>query len=267
MALPWQAQAKQPVKGTKPAKGTSGVDTIGINQQRGPKRDSGIDTIGINQQRDRDRGSGGGVPTIFQETWQEPRRGGGGGGPKKPLDFKDSAYNAQIAALDRALRDYETGTRSSTQRYGQDFMQGLRSLGYRTDEGFQAAPDVTKFADEASAMRALRTPASVASDVRGSWDYEGEFNPFSSATRGTRTSRDEFAGRGMLRSSDFAKSYAEFQDRLNQQLEAMTSGRTRYLEDAARGVMQQRAGTEESKGAAEREARTRAAIRAAGGIV
>jgi hypothetical protein len=220
-------------------------------------------------------------PDYFLENYSMGGGRGGGGGPKPPIDFRDAAYNAQIASLNRALQDFETGTRSSTQRYGEDFMQGLRSLGFRTGEGFQAAPDVTKYADEASAMAALNTPAARmaarrpgtsptmpgSEPVGGEWDYEGAFNPFSAASRGTRTSRDEFAGRGTLRSSDFAKSYAEFQDRLNQQLEAMTSGRSRFLEDAARGVMQQRAGTQESIGAAEREARTRAAIRAAGGIV
>jgi hypothetical protein len=207
-------------------------------------------------------------PNYFLEDYSMGGGGYGGGGPKPPLDWRDAAYNAQIAALNRALADFETGTRSSTGRYGEDFMRGLSSLGFRAGEGFEAGPDVTKFKTEAEAMRALRTPASLMrGEGGGQWDLEGGFNPFSSAARGTRTSRDEFAGRGTLRSSDFAQSFAEFQDRLNQQLEAMTTGRTRFLEDAARGVMRERAGTEESRGAAEREARTRAAIKAAGGIV
>jgi hypothetical protein len=98
----------------------------------------------------------------------------------------------------------------------------------------------------------------------GQWDYEGEFNPFSSATRGTRTSRDDFAGRGMIRSSDFAKSYAEFQDRLNQQLEAMETGRGRFFEDALTNLSSERASAQERRAAAQRDAMMRAAIQAGG---
>jgi len=190
--------------------------------------------------------------------------------PVTPPDYRDSAYNAQIASINRALQDYETGAVRGVQRFGEDFTRGLGSLGFRAGEGFEAAPDITRFRDLAAMQQAMQTPASRMGASRmggsqGSWDYEGEINPFSSAARGTRTSRDEFAGRGTLRSSDFAQSYAEFQDRLNEQLAAMQTGRTRTLEDAMSGLVGQRGSAEERRESARLDAMNRAALLAAGG--
>ena len=195
------------------------------------------------------------------------------------IDWRDSAYNAQIAAIDRALRDFETGLQTRTQRYGEDFTRGVRDLGFRAGEGFVAAPDILGFRDLAEGLAAVRRPQgpmargmmaegeeagpmSAAEMMGGTWDLEGEYNPFSAAARGTRTSRDDFAGRGTLRSSDFARSFAEFQDRLNQQLEAMETGRGRFFEDALTNLSQQRASAEERRAAAQRDAMMRAAIQA-----
>jgi hypothetical protein len=190
-------------------------------------------------------------------------------------DFRDAAYNAQIAAIDRALRDFETGLQTRTQRYGEDFTRGVRDLGFRPGEGFQAAPDILQFRDLAEGLAAVRRPQgamargadegpmTAAERMGGQWDLEGEFNPFSSAARGTRTSRDDFAGRGMIRSSDFVRSFAEFQDRLNQQLGAMETGQGRFFEDALTNLSSQRSTAEERRQAAERDAMMRAAIQAA----
>jgi hypothetical protein len=185
--------------------------------------------------------------------------------PVTPPDYRDASYNAQIASINRALQDYETGAVRGVQRFGEDFMRGLGSLGFRAGEGFEAAPDITRFRDLAAMQQAMQTPASRMGGARGNWDYEGEINPFSSAARGTRTSRDEFAGRGTLRSSDFAQSYAEFQDRLNEQLAAMQTGRTRTLEDAMSGLVGQRGSAEERRESARLDAVNRAALLAAGG--
>jgi hypothetical protein len=202
----------------------------------------------------------------------------GGGGKSSNIDWRDSAYNAQIAAIERALRDFETGLSTRGQRYGEDFVRGVKDLGFRAGEGFVAAPDILGFRDLEEGLAAVRRPMgamartmgedgqempmTAAQMMGGQWDYEGDFNPFSAATRGTRTARDDFAGRGVLRSSDFAKSYAEFQDRLNQQLEAMETGRGRFFEDALTNLSSQRASAEERKAAAQRDAMMRAAIQA-----
>ena len=215
-------------------------------------------------------------PMIRDQFLGTPSGGGGGGGSapapapgreprSRPIDWRDAAYNAQIAAIDRALRDFETGLQTRGQRYGEDFTRGIRDLGFRAGEGFVAAPDILGFRNLAEGLQAVRRPRGVGSAAEmmgGTWDLEGEFNPFSAAARGTRSSRDEFAGRGTLRSSDFAQNFAEFQDRLNQQLEAMETGRGRFFEDALTQLSQQRATAEERRQAAQRDAMMRAAIMA-----
>ena len=199
------------------------------------------------------------TPTPSGPSRAERQRARGGG----TTDFRDAAYNAQIAALNRALQDFETGLSTRAQRYGEDFTRGIRDLGFRAGEGFVAAPDILGFRDLAEGLAAVRRPEGVGSAaemMRGTWDLEGEYNPFSAAARGTRSSRDEFAGRGTLRSSDFVQNFAEFQDRLNQQLEAMETGRGRFFEDALTNLASQRATTEERRQAAQRDAVMRAAM-------
>lgn len=212
------------------------------------------------------------APTHTPAPTQQKRRR-----RRRRTRWDDATYYAQIASLNRALQDFETGLQSRAQRYGQDFTRGVRDLGFRAGEDFNAAPDILGFRDLAEGLAAVRRPQrpmargmiaegeeaqpmSAAEMMGGTWDFEGEYNPFSAAARGTRSSRDEFAGRGTLRSSDFVQNFAEFQDRLNQQLEAMETGRRRFFEDALTNLAQQRATTEERRQAARRDAVMRAAM-------
>ena len=187
----------------------------------------------------------------------------------RPLNWRDAAYNAQIASIQRALADFETGATTRGERYGQDFMTGLRRLGYRPAEGFQGMPNVLEQLDQPQARalsvegEAAGAPTVAVPPVSGGFDIEGEFDPFSAAARGTRSARDEFAGRGTLRSSDFARTFSEFQNRLNQQLEAMETARTRFGQDLATEVAQQRVQSREREQAAQRDAMMSAAIAAA----
>ena len=190
----------------------------------------------------------------------------------RPLNWRDAAYNAQIASIQRALQDFETGATTRGERYGQDFMTGLRGLGYRPAEGFQAMPNVLEQLDQPQPMaRALSAegeagaPAVAVAPVSGAFDIEGVYDPYSAAARGTRGTRDEFAARGTLRSSDFAKTFGAFQDRLNKQLEAMETARGRFGQDLATEVAQQRTQAQERQQAAQRDAMLRAAMAAAGG--
>ncbi len=192
--------------------------------------------------------------------------------PRGPMDYRDSAYNSQIAAIQRALQDFETGAQTRGERYGQDFTTGLQRLGYRPGEGFQAMPNILEQLDQPQAMaRGLSAgaedggaPAVAVPPISGSFDIEGQFDPFTAAARGTRGMRDEFAGRGTLRSSDFAQNFGEFQNRLNQQLEAMETGRTRFGQDLATDVTRERSRTEDRMQGARRDAMMRAAMGAAG---
>ncbi len=227
--------------------------------------------------------------------------GGGGGGGSSPAprkeerywwqpDWRDSAYNQQIGAINRALADYETELGLQGQRYGTDYTQGVRELGYRPGEGFSPTINVLDLpgspmarsaggtptgADALSAVQQAMMPVTgydqdeagpMARTARGApqysggqWDYEGEFSPFSAAARGTRSTRDDFAGRGMIRSSDFAQTYADFQNRMQDQLQSMERGRTRFFEDAAVEAAQRRSSAEERRQAARVNAMARAA--------
>lgn len=219
--------------------------------------------------------SGGGGPVSSAA----PVETGGGGGGGGEIDWRDSAYAAQIAAINRALADYETELGLRAGDYGTDYLTGLRQLGYRPGEGFSANVDIFSLpvfegTDKKGQPKPLYPQSEAVSEAvqaampkvtaAGQWDYEGEFSPFSAASRGTRTARDEFAGRGTLRSSDFAKAYADFQNRMQEQLNAMEQGRGRYYRDAALDLGQQRAQAEERRQAARRDAMMRAAMSAAG---
>jgi hypothetical protein len=197
------------------------------------------------------------VPTPTTQTQQRAAVG----------PYQDAAYNAQIASIQRALADFETGATTRGERYGQDYMTGLRGLGYRPGEGFQAMPNVLEQLDkpQPTAMAALSDGAAPAVDlapVSGQFDIEGQYDPYSAAAQGTRSRRDDFAARGTLRSSDFAKTFGQFQDRLQQQLDAMETSRTRFGQDLATDVAQQRTASQERQQGAQRDAMLRAAMAA-----
>jgi len=186
------------------------------------------------------------------------------------INWRDSAYNAQIAAIQRALQDFETGAQTRGERYGQDFTTGLQRLGYRPGEGFQAMPNILEALSArqmgAEGADGAEGAMSVAvSPLGGAFDIEGQYDPYTAAAQGTRGLRDDFAGRGTLRSSDFARNFGEFQNRLNQQLEAMETGRTRFGQDLATEVTRERLSMQDRMQQAQRDAMLRAATGAAGG--
>jgi len=222
--------------------------------------------------------------------------GGGGGGtrdvpapsapqasapraPRAPLNWRDSAYNSQIASIQRALQDFETGAQQRGDRFGIDFNTSLDRMGYRPGSGFTAMPNLIDGMDEqenAQMASSSMARSSMSADdsqeeqplvqpISGAFDIEGVSNPFTTAARGTRSLRDDFAGRGTLRSSDFARNFGEFQNRLNQQLESMETSRGRFAEDLATDVAQQRTSSQEAQQRAQRDAMMRAAMAAAGG--
>jgi hypothetical protein len=193
----------------------------------------------------------GGTPPPIEEVEEVPLPGRR---PTGPLDFRDSSYNSQIAAIERALRDFETGSATRGQRYQQDFTTGLDRLGFRP------APQ----AMAARSMEGGPAGGGVGFDIgklQGEFDIEGETDRTSAAARGTRGMRDEFAGRGTLRSSDFAKSFEDFQNRLQQQLTGMETGRTRFGEDLSTELAQFRDRTQEQRQSAQDAATNRALMR------
>jgi hypothetical protein len=177
------------------------------------------------------------------------------GGRPQSLNWQDSSYNAQIAALDRALRDFETGASTRGQRYQEDFSTGLGRMGFRP------APQPTAMSELSEGVETPNTFGMSTGPLQGSFDIEGEVDRTSAAARGTRGMRDEFAGRGTLRSSDFAKSFGDFQNRLNQQLQGMETGRNRFTEDLQTELAQFQARTGEQRASAQEAAQNRALMR------
>jgi hypothetical protein len=174
----------------------------------------------------------------------------------EPLDFRDSSYNSQIAAIERALRDFETGSATRGQRYQQDFTTGLDRLGFRpAPQPMMAMSAMEGEPAEGAAVGFATGP------VQGSFDIEGEMDRTSAAARGTRGMRDEFAGRGTLRSSDFANSFSDFQNRLQQQLTGMETGRSRFGEDLQTELAQFQTRAQEQRAAAQEAAQNRALMR------
>jgi hypothetical protein len=205
---------------------------------------------------------------VYANRAAQASSGGGGGGSRnvpateppppaapRPLNWQDSSYNAQIAALDRALRDFETGASTRGQRYQEDFSTGLGRMGFRP------APQPMAMSALSEGVETPNTFGVSTGPLQGEFDVEGEFDRTSAAARGTRGMRDEFAGRGTLRSSDFAKSFADFQDRLNQQLTGMERGRDRFTEDLQAESAQFQARTGEQRAAAQEAATNRALMR------
>jgi hypothetical protein len=192
-----------------------------------------------------------GTPPPTRQDSDNIEAGDAGAAPRR-INWRDSAYNSQIAALDRALREFETGSTTRGERYGQDFSTGLGRLGFiPAPQPMMAARSMSEGAEEG-----VTVPS-----AGGQFDIEGEMDRTSAAARGTRGMRDEFAGRGTLRSSDFAKGFGDFQNRLNQQLQAMETGRGRFTEDLQTELAQFQARTEEQRAAAEESARSRAIMR------
>jgi hypothetical protein len=174
-----------------------------------------------------------------------------GAGPSR-IDWRDSSYNSQIAALEEALRKFETGSTTRGERYEQDYSTGLGRLGYIPAPQPMMATRSMADGVEEGAVATATAPA------MGRFDINAEVDRTSAAARGTRGMRDEFAGRGMLRSSDFTNSFADFQNRLQQQYTAMEEGRRRFKEDSATELADFRTRTEQQRAAAEESARNRA---------
>jgi hypothetical protein len=172
------------------------------------------------------------------------------GDPKPDVsayNYQDAEYNAQVASLNRALEDYETGAQQTADRYGQDFRTGVQKMGYRP-----TGP--TGFGDVLSEQ----DPNAKQQAVGGQWDLEGQYDPYSAAAKGTRGIRDDFAARGTLQSSDFAQNFGEFQNRLDEQLDSMNLSKARFGENLQSDIATQRANTEESQQATGRAAQQRA---------
>ena len=184
---------------------------------------------------------------------------GGGGGS---TNWRDATYNEQIASINRALAEYESGAIGQGERYGTDYLTSLQRLGYMPGSSFVAMPNIIEMLNAAGDQAAGVTdaPAGLTTPVEGAFDIEGVQSPYSTAARGVRSLRDEFAARGGLQSTDFARMFGEFQNQLQEQLRGMETGRSRFAQDLYERIGGERQSAEDRRQQARRDAMQRAAL-------
>lgn len=117
----------------------------------------------------------------------------------------ESGYQAQLAALMRALSDYTADDTAQRTRYTTDYSEATKNLGWRDPDGDGAQP--------------------------GNWDLE-DLNTASG--RGYQNQVNDFASRGMLQSSLYSEANDNFMRSMNEQLGSMNKAKTDFLSDRDR---------------------------------
>lgn len=149
-------------------------------------------------------------PANTPDDWgMTPIEGGGwGGGPVPSIgdyEANDSILTAALAALDRAMKDYESQATADTENYERDYSQGLNNLGWRDpDDGIEG---------------------------NFGWDWN---DVLTSSGRAYQNQNNDFASRGMLQSQGYLDAQAMLDRSLNDQRTAMETGRTDFLSDLGR---------------------------------
>lgn len=148
--------------------------------------------------------------------------GGGGGGesaskaiadtepvkPKTPTEEDylkgDATYQATVSALAKQLTNYETDVEAQKGKYGIDYNEAVKNLGY-------VAP--------------------TAKGAEASWNWD---DPLTASGRGMQNQLNDFASRGMLQSSGYANAFNDLGRSLMDQYTGMTSAKTTFEDDLAR---------------------------------
>jgi len=117
----------------------------------------------------------------------------------------DSILTAALAALDRALKDYNTQYEADIQTYDRDYNQALGNLGWRDLDPGDA--------------------------VNMGWDWN---DILTSSGRAYQNQLNDFANRGMLQSQAYADALQTLNRSLNDQRTAMDTARSDFLADMNR---------------------------------
>lgn len=153
----------------------------------------------------------------------------------------DSAYQAQLAALLKALADSEADFTSQRTRYDTDYNDALRSLGWTSE-----------VADDPNTV-------DVNESRPGAWNFQ-DLNTASG--RAFTNQQNDFASRGLLQSSLYGTALDNLQRSLNDQLGSINTGRTNFLDDLTK--QQTAAKNENTLG--QQQARAEALARRASGL-
>jgi hypothetical protein len=122
----------------------------------------------------------------------------------------DSAYQAQLAALTKALSDYQADQTNQNSQYDTQYNQGLSSLGYQAP-----APGADGSAD----------PNAV-----GGWNFQDQNT---SAGRSYQNQLNDFASRGELQSSGYGEALDNLTRSLNTQKGSMDTSRQGFEDNLA----------------------------------
>lgn len=145
----------------------------------------------------------------------------------------DQGYLNQVAALQRALEAFQSDYNRQLTDYDTDFGASLGMLGYRdADNDFSTLDD-------------------------GQWLYDDRNT---AAGRGMHSLFNDFAGRGMIRSTHFDRANEDFKANLARQLASMGQGRQRFRDDQSSALAGFQEENEAAKVAARQAALDRRAI-------
>lgn len=150
--------------------------------------------------------------------------GGGGGGIAAPVasaalaapamseeDYlasgADSAYTAQMAALQKALENQQADITAQQGKYNVDYGDSLKNLGWIQDD--PTTPDVNE----------------------GAWNFK---DTATAAGRGFQNQQNDFAGRGLLQSSLYGEANDNLTRSLNDQLGGINTGKQNFMDDLTR---------------------------------
>jgi len=148
----------------------------------------------------------------------------------------DAAFQAQLAALLRASQDYDTDVTAQQTKYGVDYNDALKGLGWGQDDPTTA--DVNE----------------------GAWNFR-DLN--TAAGRSFQNQQNDFAGRGLLQSSLYGTANDNLTRSLNDQLGGINTAKQSFFDDLSR----QQSSFKNENTLSQQQARAEALARRAASIV
>ena len=155
----------------------------------------------------------------------------------------DSAYTTQIGALNTALSAYLQDLAAQKERYNVDYDNALRRLGF---SGNSSILDTAKW--DASQNR-WENPQGEGIGLN--WN---EQDPNTASGAGIINQLNDFASRGMLRSSAFARARNNLLRQLNEQLSSTSTARNNAMADFTKQEAAKKQETQTGKTSAANEA-------------
>ena len=121
----------------------------------------------------------------------------------------NASYQATLAALNAALKNYETDVEAQKKKYDVDYETSLGTLGYTRPVGTEGAPDYKP----------------------GAWNLT---DANTASGKSYQSQLGDFASRGLLQSSLYDRARNDLMDQLNKQLTSVNTARTNFMDDLTR---------------------------------